>query len=416
MSRIELGGEGDPIPTIALPDPNLSQDLPPTVLVLPTGMFNKTDWVGLGFTHYEVWCVGAAGSVGAAATNGVIFTSTIVQSVMSQARWDLWLELKRIQDYFTSGEWDHIYFWTHPSQPGKQMWTAVEMAIAQNPGRLLPITTYTGASLNARQINAYGGAGGGGGVQVAAGVLADLPVETPVVVGVAGVEPPPGQTTVNGLWTPLPQWVGYDFPPGNPYPLGRLYELYNYFNDIQHIYPTGSRTQFAMPTVGNDGGASSFGGDICRASGGKGGRPAKIWDGSAFVRDGGGGAGGVGATVVAGGGGAGTPSDVSASGSDGVWNPNTGIGQGGGGGRSGTPSGTTGFPLFQTIPGIAASSGGRGNFSFADTSIFGDRQLASGILPGGGGGAKMIGGRNYGGRAPTYNPNGLVLIRFTKII
>ena len=65
MSRIELKGQGGPIPTIGLPDPNLSSDLPVQTLLLPHGIpFLKVDYVGLGYTHFQVDCIGACGGNG----------------------------------------------------------------------------------------------------------------------------------------------------------------------------------------------------------------------------------------------------------------------------------------------------------------------------------------------------------------
>lgn len=63
--RVELKGLGEPIPGIALPDPNISSDLPAqTFTFLENGVFQKTDWVSLGYTHFEVWCIGGVGGDG----------------------------------------------------------------------------------------------------------------------------------------------------------------------------------------------------------------------------------------------------------------------------------------------------------------------------------------------------------------
>lgn len=62
MSRIELGGFGDPIPLEALVDLSLDDTFPSLVFNLPDGSpFDKTDYAGVGYTHYEAWCIGAAG-------------------------------------------------------------------------------------------------------------------------------------------------------------------------------------------------------------------------------------------------------------------------------------------------------------------------------------------------------------------
>lgn len=77
-----------------------------------------------------------------------------------------------------------------------------------------------------------------------------------------------------------------------------------------------------------------------------------------------------------------------------------------------------------------ASNGGRGSFSYADTTIFGDRQLRQDVsilvgygygsmqprpmIAGGGGGARPL-SLPFGSRAPGYSPHGVVLIRLTRI-
>ena len=78
-----------------------------------------------------------------------------------------------------------------------------------------------------------------------------------------------------------------------------------------------------------------------------------------------------------------------------------------------------------------ASNSGRGSFSYADTKVFGDRQLRSShpaaiwrpgvptpetpkvVIGGSGGGAKPLGMR-FGSYAPGYSPHGVVLIRVFK--
>lgn len=89
---------------------------------------------------------------------------------------------------------------------------------------------------------------------------------------------------------------------------------------------------------------------------------------------------------------------------------------------------------------VQGTAGGHGSFSYADTTVYGNRQdrtafagrpwsLVGGvwvpgaagpstgslIVPGTGGGAKLPGKRNYGSRAPGFSPNGAVLIRLFKI-
>lgn len=88
--------------------------------------------------------------------------------------------------------------------------------------------------------------------------------------------------------------------------------------------------------------------------------------------------------------------------------------------------------LYQNVPPIRlASSGGRGSFSYANTSVFGARgvravdpsarqSLSVGdppqiVIPGGGGGARAFRSMPFGSHAPGFNPNGIVVIRLTRI-
>jgi len=71
---------------------------------------------------------------------------------------------------------------------------------------------------------------------------------------------------------------------------------------------------------------------------------------------------------------------------------------------------------------IIATPGGNGSFDFADTSVYGPRQLRSGddqsgqlIVPGSGGGSRPRGTKHYGGRGPNATPNGIVIVRLLKI-
>lgn len=68
-----------------------------------------------------------------------------------------------------------------------------------------------------------------------------------------------------------------------------------------------------------------------------------------------------------------------------------------------------------------ATPGGHGSFDFADTSVYGPRQLRSGddqsgrlIVPGSGGGARPTGSKHYGGRGVNATPQGAVIIRLFK--
>ena len=63
--RVQLSGGGEAIPLEALPD---LTDLGDTVTVKyeENDTFNKAEWLALGFTHYQVICVGGAGGNGGA--------------------------------------------------------------------------------------------------------------------------------------------------------------------------------------------------------------------------------------------------------------------------------------------------------------------------------------------------------------
>lgn len=409
--RVLLNGEGDPIPLEALPDPGASSG--DFILELTTGNFIPADYIALGFAYYEAWCIGGAGGRGGDSSDQEEFTYTEALVTMSPSDWTLHLELIRIQDYFTTGEWDHLYFYSDGHSPSIR--TAVQQEVIWNPGHKMGVTTYSGASLltNIAQNSGMGGSGGGGGLHVVSGNLADLSASVPVVVGAAGADAGYGQIVAYPLWTPLPEWVAYRYPAGGVYPESRLHELYNYFNNLQYKYPL-PRTTIPIPVVGHDGGASSFGGAICRASGGKGGLVGKAWDGTKFVHNGAGGAGGAGNRSVAGGGASGGDDSADINGSDGTWDGT--VGKGGGGGRGyGFIPGTGGHLEAGPSPGITRKpgNGGQGSYSFADTSVFGLREFKSTYTGGGGGGAHL-GARKFGSHALGYSPNGAVLLRITK--
>jgi hypothetical protein len=161
----------------------------------------------------------------------------------------------------------------------------------------------------------WGSGGGGGGLHRVKGRLALLPSACDVVVGAAGADGADISVTVP--WT----WGSFGPPP-----------------------PPGSHD-------GLDGGFTSFGGTICRASGGKGGIAARTV-GMSYI-NGGGGHGGEGGVV--------TPGDHIGQGTwDGI------IGKGGAGGSAGNgwgPSFATGVGGY-TAGG--ASAGSKGNYSDAD--------------------------------------------------
>lgn len=168
----------------------------------------------------------------------------------------------------------------------------------------------------------YGGAGGGGGFHRVRGILSALPATCPVVVGSPGA-------------------AGTDHS-SNP----------------------------ALTTNGGDGGASTFNGTTCRASGGKGGKRAQSNSTTVgTVADGG--DGGIGDRTIVGGGGLGGtagvptatgPGTPGTNGQDGTFAQN--IGKGGGGGAGGV--GKYGGTMLN-----AATSGGKGAYNPGDTSVYG---------------------------------------------
>jgi hypothetical protein len=283
MSRIEFSGKGSPNPEFALPDPGSESTLPPLVLQLTDGEpFLPAPYVELGYTNYEVWCVGAAGGQGG---NG------------------------------GGNPWPAHYF--DPPNDGQDRNYVFSFQLSWPYYFVGSTTHYHDPYLDNTRL--WGGGGGGGGLEVVSGLLLLLPDECSVVVGEAGDDAPLGQIAGNGTYT----------PPSHPYPSGS--EVY----DLPH-------PSFAPPTYGEDGGYSSFNNDMCQASGGKGGNPSAVWESgggqywSGKLRiDGNGGQGGTGGQTTAGGGGAGG-STPGAGGENGTWNGH--IGKGGGGGMGGTCS------------------------------------------------------------------------------
>lgn len=420
MTRIELGGEGSPIPTEALPDNLLTEDdIAPLTLVLSDGNFAKADYVGLGYTNYEVWCIGAAGGRGGDSGTTVRWLMTQSVAHMTDAEWEQFVQAHEREFGF-----DRNYLFAAYVNPATGEVTYESILIQMDrayPGHNVPITTFHDPFVvsNSRDI---GGGGGGGGLHRVSGLLADLPALVPVVVGQAGDDALPGQDFVNGFYSAAPYsgpWVPY------PTPLGPNPSLGLFVSWFRLRYPAAPTLQ--PPQVGEDGGASSFGA-ICKASGGKGGGPSIAWAGGVKTFTGFGGAGGSGNSLVAGGGGLGATTDKN--GKDGTWDGT--IGKGGGGGRGGKRNAS---PL------RVATSGGQGSFNYGDTSVFGQRGLRSNYInlnqtydpntgevvttievvtgdttiPGGGGGAKAPGSNRYGSRASGYSPNGLVLIKIYKI-
>ena len=192
-----------------------------------------------------------------------------------------------------------------------------------------------------------GGAGGGGGLHVITGLLVDLPDSVPVTVGQAGADGNIGQYHQLAPWDPSPVWSAGAYP-----------RMSHARWDFLNRFPNG-RPTIGAPTPGEDGGTSSFG-DIAKASGGTGGGEAIGWDGgisgTALHSHGWGGDGGIG--------GSGVPASPpylpkAIPAEDGHWDGT--IGSGGGGGYGGIQ------------PGTPASDGGRGSYSFRDTTVFGPK-------------------------------------------
>lgn len=416
MTHIHLAGLGDPIPGIALGDPNVDPNLAPLLLVLADGAsFNKADYTGFGYTHYEAWCVGAAGGRGGG-PGQVVIPETWSEAPAPSSEWTAHMNALRAQ-YAALGENIDYYpyfttvFYPPGSPPvyppeaqpgldnhslgyaGDNMW-AISIAMAEeknNPTHVLPYVTRHTPILNAIASIA-GGAGGGGGLHVVTGALADLPASVPVTVGQAGADGAVGQDQSSGVYNvPIPAVTWSERYDGVAGP------------------------HFSPPAAGADGGASSFG-TIAKASGGKGGSPAISWPGGVKTFAPSGGAGGLGNRTLAGGGAAGS-SAAGTSGADGGWDGS--IGAGGGGGRGGKATAA------EPGPNDESTNGGQGSFSFADTSVFGDKDVrtfwAAGgsgglVIPGGGGGAKLPGNRKAGSKAVSYSPNGLVLLRLVRVI
>lgn len=224
-------------------------------------------------------------------------------------------------------------------------------------------------SLMEKDYEAKGGAGGGGGIHTAKGILLDLPALVPVVVG---------------------------FPGGD--------------GDIG--------------LAGSPGGYSSFNGVFCQASGGKGGDLAATNTGGVPNWRGNGGDGGAGGRNVAGGGAVGGANAVD--GAIGTWDGVIGKGGGGGaGGRSTRTFDSRFFPVYTYVL-VNASAGGNGSFSYGDPSVYGPRSLAQTValpyppnvwtaIAGMGGGAKLPNGQIFGSFAPGSHPEGAVFIRLTSL-
>lgn len=315
----------------------------------------------------------------------------------------------------------------------------------------------------------YGGAGGGGGLHRVSGLLADLSLDTPVVVGRAGVKGLDGVPQDRWGWA---TYLSYRYNATNPMMLlvvkgadfnisGMVDAAGNaippYFFSAEGAYLWFPNPNYVAPQDGGDGGASSFGGVIAQASGGKGGKHTPVYRNHMHDEDrlsqayyngigGDGGEGGSGGRTLAGGGGLGATTvnpvpDFYGPGSlyqqqmpylytnaqDGQWTGD--VGQGGGGGRGGTyrPNQPTHILygsysaslMHSAVPGTdypgqnvvdfrysdygnygaerPGSSGGNGSFSYADMSVYGARGSVA-IPPGSTG--RIIPGAGGGAKLP----------------
>lgn len=421
MPRVEFSGKGDHIPEYAIPPFGSDNVIPPTVRTFVDSTdFSVQTYRDLGYTHFEVWCIGAAGGRGG----------------------------------------------------GVQLVNALDPEYTQG---VIPSTS-------------YGGEGGGGGLHKIGGLLADLPDTVPVVVGKEGL---PGQDgNRHYRWRTATAWMygsggwgnyavtkGAINIPGMVDGSGNAIPPYFYLTDAD-TFPYRSPSylfypnlNYREPTDGGDGGASYFHDPpLAMASGGTGGKKSPVFGdtlggatriaASMLTSPGGeGGQGGIGNRLVAGGGGAGgtyspleyfdTPGGpfppgysyldekprILTNAKDGFWDGV--VGQGGGGGRGGTtkrnpnrivPGGYAYVP--PTV--VLATDGGKGSFSFADTSVYGSAGLReplssvpgnligegenSQVIPGEGGGARVLKNNQYGSRSAGYSPNGVVIVRLTRIV
>lgn len=220
----------------------------------------------------------------------------------------------------------------------------------------------------------YGGAGGGGGFHRNNGLLSALPDTCSVVVGSQGSD------------------------------------------GANHISDPG------LTSDGGDGEASTFNTNTCRASGGKGGKRAQS-NSTTVATQADGGDGGVGNRTIAGGGGtggsAGTPTVLGPGtpgtpGQDGTLLQNIGKGGGGGAGGVGTYAG---------VMCNAATTGGKGTYNPADTSVYGVGESPLNDTPSGA--STIIPGRASGGKAAPLNGlptlygrsgmSGIVVIRLVSV-
>lgn len=510
MTRITLDGEGEPIPTEALPSALINETFPVLLTFTEDTTFNVEEYIALGFTHFEVWCVGAAGGRGGDA--GTKFDWVEDPWTTKSVPSDIWAEYKNFGN-LENVDPDIIQY-ADPTFSG-DVPTEYGQTVTQHYSNWGQVIEHANPSHWVRQFNliepfirepevplGLGGGGGGGGFHISSGVLADLPSSVPITVGQAGGDAGYGQVKVyptlvtdGSVWRrDRPKFTPTELAAASGVGLLKM-QYYNYFIDYLTSYP--EPKEFPNPQPGEDGGASTFADTLCCASGGKGGEPGSVFEdiGPTWVngvRDffeisGHGGQGGAGDRTAAGGGASGSISPGSA-GSDGTWDGE--IGEGGGGGCAGRPGAIVsigGGRTEQTY--VLASSGGRGSFSSGAPAVHGEKHTRSEwirktrsfrtgaplrespgdvwltearlgpnyyipaqerswlypnapgynlawvpsngqpsgtynetlvptgklLIPGGGGGARPFPTVKAGSRASGYSPNGVVLVRVSKI-
>lgn len=378
MPRVSLDGQGNPIPGLALPPFSADSNLPPVTLTFEADeVFSAYDYRTLGYTHFEVTCVGAAGGRGGDASNELEWLEDAwTTEALSPELWELYKELGNLEH-----DWEHPdTTFTIDGHTGTWAYHLGRL----NPNRWVRKFHPKEPFLTEGELG-LGGAGGGGGMHVAAGMLADLPDTVPVVVGQAGNDAGFGQVKVNGALTPdknifhtaLRVATDAEIAAQPNAAVRRRMTLYKQLLD-QLITSWVPKT-FLPPQPGENGGASSFADLLCQASGGKGGGPGMVWDGTKFTPLAAGGEGGCGDRLLAGGGGLGSPGSPGSTpggpGGDGTWDGE--IGKGGGGGAGGRFVGTfiksfTPYTIERVY--VQATGGGRGSYSYGDTSKYGQGQ------------------------------------------
>lgn len=289
MTRIFLGGKGEPIPELAMPDVDLGSVVlkPMTVAFETNGTFDPDEYIAMGYTHCEVWCVGAAGGRGG---DGV--------AAYGAVRW--------ATHYFAGG-----------------------------------VSHYGDPYLDPTMAISWGGGGGGGGFHHLVSTLADLPGPIPVTVGAVGADALPGIIDLDGTYavpyTPVPPIDGYS----------QIIDTNHAFGFPGDGGDGGAST---FGTLGKASGGKGGKGTLYRRHSRTlpDNRPYERFNG----RTGGdGGQGGIGGRTLAGGGASGATAEPTATdydiygyetysafdyqeASDGSWDGS--VGQGGGGGRGGT--------------------------------------------------------------------------------